>query len=110
MISKNLKFFYNSKAWLQLSDHIRKSHFHICSDCGSQNAKEVHHIIPVTESNVHDPEITLNPDNLVLLCNECHNKRHNRFRRTVTAAQQRTITFDAEGNVVSVHDNNSSIK
>nr|DAT00991.1 MAG TPA: hypothetical protein [Caudoviricetes sp.] len=33
MISKNLKFFYNSKAWLQLSDHIRKSHFHICSDC-----------------------------------------------------------------------------
>lgn len=106
MISKKLKFFYNSKDWLQLSDHIRKTSFHICHDCGKPNSKEVHHIQPVTESNVMDPNITLNPDNLVLLCNDCHNRRHNRFKHTLTPAQQRTITFDDAGNVIALHDNN----
>ena len=106
MISKKLKFFYNSKEWLQLSDHIRKTNFHICHDCGKPNSKEVHHIQQVTESNVMDPNITLNPDNLVLLCNDCHNRRHNRFKRTLTPAQQRTITFDDAGNVIALHDNN----
>ena len=40
---------------------------------------EVHHIIYLTPENVTDPEISLNQDNLLLLCNECHNKKHGRF-------------------------------
>lgn len=109
MISKNLKFFYNSKEWIQLSDYIRKKYFHICQDCGKPNSKEVHHVIPVTELNVHDPTITLNPDNLVLLCNECHNKRHNRFIRNISPAQRRSIHFDSMGNVVYLTDDNPTI-
>ena len=108
MISKNLKFFYNSKEWIQLSDHIRKKYFHICQDCGKPNSKEVHHVIPVTELNVYDPTVTLNPNNLVLLCNECHNEIHNRFKKSKSAIASRSISFDSNGNVVNIYDDTTS--
>lgn len=38
----------------------------------------VHHIIHITMHNIDDTNITLNPNNLELLCAECHNKRHKR--------------------------------
>ena len=43
--------------------------------------------------NVLDPNISLNQDNLILLCKECHNEEHNRF--------QKESEFDAEGNLVN---------
>ena len=33
---------------------------------------EVHHKIPLSAENIHDPKITLNWDNLELLCKTCH--------------------------------------
>lgn len=38
--------------------------------------REVHHVEELTPMNIHRPEITLNEDNLVLLCRECHKVRH----------------------------------
>ena len=40
-------------------------------------AKEVHHIEELTPENIYRPEISLNFDNLVALCKECHKARHN---------------------------------
>ena len=39
---------------------------------------EVHHKIPLTADNVRDPEISLNWDNLELLCKTCHDMERER--------------------------------
>lgn len=54
----------------------------------------MHHIIHLTPDNVNNPEISLNQDNLMLLCNECHNKIHGRFE------DARTYEFDKDGNLI----------
>ena len=39
---------------------------------------EVHHKIPLTPENVRDTNITLNWDNLELLCKSCHDEERER--------------------------------
>ena len=38
--------------------------------------KIVHHKIWLTPDNIHDTSITLNWDNLMLVCQDCHAKEH----------------------------------
>lgn len=38
-----------------------------------------HHIIELNEENIDDVSITLNPDNIEIICHTCHNKEHRRF-------------------------------
>ena len=44
-------------------------------------ADTVHHIIPLSPKNIHDPSITLNPDNLMALCRDCHAEVHRGTKR-----------------------------
>lgn len=104
MANPKLKYFYNSLAWKKLSSKIRKQKFYTCEKCGAINSKEVHHIIPITELNVINPNITLNESNLMLLCNECHNEIHNRFKKSKSAIASRSISFDSYGNVIDISD------
>lgn len=68
---------------------------YVCVDCMKKNkltaAEEVHHITELTPENITDPAITLNPNNLVSLCRECHKERHE--------ARQRRYKIDERGNV-----------
>ena len=64
-----------------------------CEKCGAVGT-EVHHIVHLTNDNVDDPNISINLDNLILLCKECHNKIHGRFEGN------RTYEFDKDGNLV----------
>lgn len=64
-----------------------------CEKCGAVGT-EVHHIKHLTPDNIDDPLITINQDNLILLCNECHNKEHGRF------CNKSEYRFDEEGNLV----------
>lgn len=41
----------------------------------------VHHKIHITPDNVNDPAVTLNPDNLELLCRDCHAEEHTDRRK-----------------------------
>lgn len=36
----------------------------------------MHHVIELTPQNIDDPNITLNHDNLQMLCRECHADEH----------------------------------
>lgn len=84
--------FYRSSAWQQ-ARLIKITNAHgRCEVCGGVG-EEVHHVIHITPDNIHNVAITLNQDNLKLLCRECHNKEHNRF---VKAKQ----SFDADGNLI----------
>lgn len=91
------KPFYNSAAWIKTARMIRGQHFHLCQICGA-TAKEVHHIKFLTPDNISNPDITLNPANLVLVCYDCHNYIHQRG----LDPDARRIQFDDDGNPVSV--------
>ena len=52
----------------------------------------MHHIIELTPDNINNPSISLNPRNLMLLCNDCHNKLHHRFEQ---GASSRSYSYDS---------------
>lgn len=54
----------------------------------------VHHIKPVTAENVHDPDITLNPENLMALCVDCHAAIHSTRRYYIDENGNVTVAGD----------------
>lgn len=56
----------------------------LCERCLARGlivpATQVHHIIPITPENIEDVNITLNPDNLIILCKPCHDAQHSNGR------------------------------
>jgi len=69
--------FYNSKSWRTLRNRIRSTKRMRCDMCGRliHSKSIVDHIIEIDETNYQDESITLNEDNLQLLCLECHNTK-----------------------------------
>ena len=72
--------FYKSTAWKNCRNSYMKSVGGLCEDCYAKGivnpAEEVHHIVFLNKTNINDPSVTLNWNNLVALCRECHRKRH----------------------------------
>lgn len=71
------KKFYHSKAWELARNSIYQRDMGLCQKCLTEKnetvpGEEVHHKIFLRPSNINDPNITLNPDNLILLCKDCH--------------------------------------
>jgi hypothetical protein len=82
-----LSNFYRSKEWESLRSQLRIERVNddgdiICHYCHKPIIKAydciAHHVVPLTESNVNDYSISLNPDNLVLVHHNCHNKIHSK--------------------------------
>lgn len=74
--------FYLSKAYKDLSYLLKLKSEGRCSECGRTFAIEklrTHHIIELTLANIDDVNITLNPENIKVVCHGCHNKEHRRF-------------------------------
>ena len=73
--------------------------YYLCADCLRKGiytpADEVHHIIPLTPENINDESISLNMENLVSLCRDCHEQRHkqNRSERYIVNELGRVITI-----------------
>jgi len=69
--------FYNSNPWRTLRNRIRTTKRMRCDMCGRliHGKSIVDHIIEIDETNYQDESITLNEDNLQLLCLECHNTK-----------------------------------
>ncbi len=74
---------------------------YMCRKCGAP-AEEVHHIKHLTPENIGDPSVTLNPDNLVCLCRDCHFEEHKGDKEAGKAAarQQDEYEFDENGMLV----------
>ncbi len=86
--------FYNSKVWHRTRRYIRLKYRGVCQQCGL-NGTHVHHIKYITIANIHDTNITLNENNLTLLCHDCHNFIHmdSQFLR-------KDVTFNEHGELV----------
>lgn len=84
----NLDTFYKSKAWEGLLKTIKMERVNedgelICWHCKKPITKAYdcigHHTIFLTEENVNDIEISLNPELIQLVHHRCHNKIHNKL-------------------------------
>lgn len=63
-------------------------------------AKVVHHVTWITPENVNDPSVTLNADNLMRLCQDCHAAAHS---STPDEGPPR-YGFDENGNIIRKED------
>ena len=90
------QYFYSSKRWQDCRNAYKRSVSYLCEDCMDKGivkaGTEVHHVIPITQYNINDPNITLNWNNLKCLCHDCHMARHNE-------ALQRRYIVDEVGRV-----------
>ena len=72
--------FYKSWAWIKCSRAYKESKGGLCERCWSRGlivpGDEVHHKVKLTPENISDPAISLNWDNLELLCKNCHIEEH----------------------------------
>ena len=92
--------FYYTIQWQNTRAQYKKSVGGLCELClkdGIVTAGAiVHHKIPVTPENMTDPNITLNWDNLMLLCRKHHAEVHeNMYQR------KRRYTVDEYGRVTA---------
>ena len=75
--------FYCSKAWRDLSFRLKVERGGKCERTGEVFADMsqliAHHKIELTEDNVDDPNISLNPNNIEIISFNEHNKEHRRF-------------------------------
>lgn len=75
--------FLCSKPWRDISFSLKIQAGGKCARCGNI-IKDFsyligHHKIELTEDNVDDPAISLNPELIEIVCLNCHNKEHRRF-------------------------------
>lgn len=65
------------------SERVNESEDLICEYCGKPIVRKYdcigHHRKPLTEENVNDAYISLNPENVMVVHHRCHNKIHNKL-------------------------------
>lgn len=77
------KQFYASKEWRQLRDSLIIKRNMTCEKCNGHFIDTSnligHHKEELNENNINNPDVTLNEDNIEIICFDCHNKEHRRF-------------------------------
>lgn len=72
------KAFYNSKRWQQCRDSYIAYRISVdggaCEECLRQQGYIVHHKVALTQSNINDPNISLDHKKMKYVCKECHDK------------------------------------
>lgn len=80
--------FYCRKDYLDLAQACKIKSGGVCAKCGGVfDIFELrpHHKVELTLDNIDDVNVTLNPDNIEVLCHDCHNAAHKRFGYVVGA-------------------------
>ena len=84
----NLYDFYHSQEWRTLTKTLRLERTNdsgqiVCEYCGKPIVKAYdcigHHKTELTEENVNDYTVSLNPDNIMLCHGACHNRIHDKL-------------------------------
>lgn len=75
--------FYISKPWRDLSYNLKIERKGKCEWCGARplhfSSLIGHHKEELTELNVDNINVSLNPNKIEIICQQCHNKEHRRF-------------------------------
>ena len=100
--SQKVEAFYVSWAWRKCGKAFAESKGNLCERClakgiinpgSKEQPLEKHHKIPLTDENINDPSITLNWDNLELLCKKCHDQEREK------QSKDKRWTVSADGKV-----------
>lgn len=75
--------FYTSKAWRDFAYTLKIKANGQCQRC-EKNIIDfkyliAHHKENITEENINNIKISLDPNNIEIICHDCHNKEHRRF-------------------------------
>ena len=93
--------FYNSTAWKECREAYKRQQHFLCERCLAQGlmtpGEIVHHKIRITPATIDDPAVTLNFQNLELLCRKHHEQEH---RREQGRTFDRRYTIGADGEVI----------
>ena len=77
--------FYLSPAWRHCRDAYVAKAGGLCERCLAKGlyvpGEIVHHKVHLTPDNITDYEISLNDENLELLCRACHADEHQRLKK-----------------------------
>ena len=77
--------FYNSRAWKSCRKSYAKSVGNLCERCLANGlivpADIVHHKVHISPDNIHDPNVTLDWNNLECVCRKCHMELHGKQKR-----------------------------
>lgn len=88
MAYTDLFSFYRSREWETFRRVVTTERVDECGDLKCEHCGRVllhryeaicHHVQELTEENVHDATIALNPANIQVLCARCHNRHHERW-------------------------------
>lgn len=112
-----LNTFYRSREWEGLLKQIKQERLDqdgnlICEHCGRPMVKAYdiigHHKEELTEQNVNDYNISLNPENIALVHHACHNRIHDKLAK-ITRRRQVFIVYGAPlaGKSTWVQENHS---
>lgn len=94
--------FYNSKKWkccrsAYISDRIQEDGG-LCEVCHERTGYIVHHKINLDSSNINNPDIALDHENLMYVCKECHDEFEGHFMDRKPIFKSRlSVTFDEDG-------------
>lgn len=99
--------FYHTKRWQK----CRKAYIArriaidggLCEVCHEELGYIVHHKIWIDETNINNPEVTLNHSNLRYECLACHNQEERNGGRRLAERENRYV-FDANGDIVPIAD------
>lgn len=102
MAKEFAKKFYNSKVWRLCRKAYIESVNGLCELCAKKGKCTpgfiVHHKIELTPTNINDPNVALNFDNLEYDCLDCHN----RLTMTKHNCAADGLMFDENGNLIEV--------
>jgi len=80
--------FYKSQAWKRCRERYAASVGGLCERCRKRGqivpGAIVHHKIYLTPENINDESVTLNWDNLELVCRDCHAQEHDGVKKRYT--------------------------
>ena len=103
MASKFSEAFYRSKQWRSVRLTYLSRANGLCEICYARGeykpAIDIHHKILLTPNNILDPNVSLNPVNLIALCKECHAEQHQ-----YGGAMRSDVAFDDNGRLISRDD------
>ena len=103
------RYFYNSKLWNDVRKNIWIKQNLLCAICGKpvyvdgisdylpkekRRIGIVHHKIWLDNNNINDDNITINEENLIGVCKECHENIHH-----ANKSCRNDMMFDDEGNI-----------
>ena len=80
--------FYKTVAWKRCREAYAKSVGGLCERCLDKGmyvpGEIVHHKVHLNPNNITDPNVSLNWDNLELVCRKCHGDEHQRLKKRYT--------------------------